>query len=406
LWDTRLAADTSAGREIVLVAAADRDAELSAWVWSDGTAVFPPFARYLMHAAKLRYEARLLDTWHRRAPAGDIDELTAELNAGLAPPEELRGKAGLMQSLVGRLRAEEARLANLEGELARLRQTVAISAGNLAAVPGCEASSGAGGIVAADQALARWLAQQVEDDLSYLRIDLSRMGRVRLLAAEALAQLPAGEPPRGSPLPDPGHAAAPAQRADQARWEDPPDVTRRVFVVHGRDGVLTERIEDLLRCVKLEPLEWETLVGASGSTAPYLGQLVARAPHLAQATLVLLSPDDIVELHPDLIQDNDLPHEQARAGQARPNVLFELGLAMMAYPDRTIVVEVGQMRPIADLGGLNVIRFDGSAVAIKKLLERLKQAGCPVEDSGTAWLSPGRFAGLPAYRRGPGMSSE
>ena len=69
-----------------------------------------------------------------------------------------------------------------------------------------------------------------------------------------------------------------------------------------------------------------------------------QAPHLAQATLVLLSPDNIVELHPDLLQENDHPYERARAGQARPNVLFELGLAFMAYPERTIIVEVGLMR--------------------------------------------------------------
>jgi predicted nucleotide-binding protein len=225
---------------------------------------------------------------------------------------------------------------------------------------------------------------------------------VRLLATEKLAQLQYDRPaPAGSEC-----AAAPGRPEDQLARGARTDISRRVFIVHGRDGRLTARIEDLLRTVGLEPLEWETLVEASGSTAPYLGQLVARAPHLAQATLAVLSPDDIVELHPDMFQDNDLPHERARAGQARPNVLFELGLALMAYPDRTIVIEVGRMRPVADLGGLNVIRFDGSAIGIKKLLDRLKQAGCPVNDSGTAWLSLERFADLAAYTRGPGTSSK
>jgi len=75
---------------------------------------------------------------------------------------------------------------------------------------------------------------------------------------------------------------------------------------------------------------------------------------------------------------------------------------LTTYPERTIVVEVGQMRPVGDLAGLNVIRFDGSAVATKKVLDRLRQAGCPVNDSGTGWLDPGRFTGMAAYRRGPG----
>ena len=48
-----------------------------------------------------------------------------------------------------------------------------------------------------------------------------------------------------------------------------------------------------------------------------------------------------------------------------------------------------------------MIRFDGSPPAIKKVLDRLHQAGCPVDYSGGAWLDATRFAGLSAYERGP-----
>ncbi len=171
-----------------------------------------------------------------------------------------------------------------------------------------------------------------------------------------------------------------------------PDISRRVFIVHGRDGVMTKRFFDLLSRVKLDPLEWETLVEASGSTSPYLGQVVAIAPHQAQATLVLLSADDVVELHSDLRLPGDMQHERARSGQ---------GLALTAYPERTIVVEIGELRPVADLAGLNVIRFDGSSVAIKKVLDRLEHAGCPVDWTGDHWLDESRFRGLVAFQRSP-----
>jgi predicted nucleotide-binding protein len=356
-----------------------------------------------MHVAKLRYEARLLDSWHHCGPTGDASELIAELSVTLTPEDYHPGKADLLQSLVSRLRREKLRLANLKAQLSRLGSTVAIAESNLAAIPDCAASSGASGMFAEDRKLAGWLARQVEDDLNYLGIDLDQVNNVLALADEELARSRPDRPePPVTPAPHSGQAAPSGQQGDHAV----PDTTRRVFVVHGRDGQLTGRIKELLYSVRLEPLEWEDLVRASGSTSPYLGQVVAKAPHLAQATLVLLSPDDIVELHSDLYHDNDLPHERARGGQARPNVLFELGLALMAYPERTIVVDVGQMRPIADLAGLNVIRFDGSAMAVKKLLDRLKQANCPVDDSGTDWLNPGRFADLPAYRRGPSGERE
>jgi predicted nucleotide-binding protein len=393
LWDTRLAADTSGVREIVLIAAADRDGELSAWAWSDGTTLIPPFARYLLYASKLRYEARLLDAWHHSPHADDIDQVLAELNAVLAPDAMDPRNAGLLQSRLSRLRAEEARLIRLKGDLCRLRETGSSARSNIDAVPGCSPSDATAGMFAADQALARWLTGQVEDDLTYLMIDLDQVQELRSLAAEELSQVQRGDPGWATSSRLPGSAGAQPIRED---------VSRRVFVVHGRDSSLAQCFFDLLHSVDLRPLEWETLVKGTGSTAPYLGQVVARAPHLAQATLVLLTPYDIVELHSDLFQDNDSPQEQARSGQARPNVLFELGLALMAYPERTIVVEVGQMRPIADLAGLNVIRFDGSAMPIRKLLARLELAGCAVDDSGTDWLDPGRFASMAACQRGPG----
>jgi predicted nucleotide-binding protein len=124
-------------------------------------------------------------------------------------------------------------------------------------------------------------------------------------------------------------------------------------------------------------------------------------PDNAQAVVVLLTPDDIVTLHPDLRGPKEPRDETAQVMQARPNVLIELGMALSAFRDKTVIVELGQLRRIADLDGLNVIRFNGSAESISKLVGRLGQAGCPVDTSGTDWLSPLRFANLEAYDRTP-----
>jgi predicted nucleotide-binding protein len=405
LWDTGLASDTSAVREIVLVAAAERDEELSAWAWSDGSPAMPPLARYLLHAAKLRYEARLFESWHAKTSANqDVNTLLAELNATLESDRPTPDSARMLNSLGRRLLADETRLTDLEADLARLGETVSIAQRNLAAQPGCDPNGGSAGMFAADQSLAGYMIGQIGSDRRYLQIDIDRIKGIREVMAEARAQI--GAHAAGTGTPARGSADAPPSTTSAGHRERPqgtqPDVARRVFVVYGRDGALADSFFDLLYALGLEPLEWERLVRTTGTTAPYLGDVVRDAPHLAQATLVLMSPDDIVELHPDLLKDNDHQYERARAGQARPNVLFELGLAFMAYPQRTIIVEAGVMRPIADLAGLNVIRFDGSAVAVKKVADRLAMAGCPVDTSGASWLDPGRFAGLATYRRGPG----
>lgn len=386
LWDLG-PGDTDRVREIVVIAAADREHELSAWAWSDGTTDLPLFARYLMHMAKLRYEACLLDTWENGYRDGDLGEMLAELNATLTPDVDDPGRADVLRSRLSRLGDQENRLKDLGADLERMRHTVDIGRDNLRAAAGPDAGQDTPGLFAADQALGRWLTQQLDDHLGYLRIDIAQTGRARENTAEELARSAPPEPASFSPG-APGTTGA--------------DVTRRrVFVVYGRDTELTSRFFDLLRAVDLRPLEWEQLVEATGRATPSLAEVVTRAPHFAQATLVLLSADDIVELHSDLYLAEDKAHERDRGAQARPNVLFELGLAVMAYPGSTVIVEVGNMRPLSDLAGLNVIRFDGSVHAIRKVLSRLQVAGCAVDYSGTDWLDASRFTGLRAFERGP-----
>jgi predicted nucleotide-binding protein len=175
--------------------------------------------------------------------------------------------------------------------------------------------------------------------------------------------------------------------------------SRSVFVVHGRDEEVRRSMFGLLRRLDLRPLEWEELVRATGSTAPYLGEVVRNAPSQAQAALVLLTPDDVAKLHPHLLGDTEPADETQLTGQPRQNVLIELGMVLMAYPERTVIVEVGRLRHVADTAGLNVIRFDGTQSALAKIAARLKQAGCLLDDSRPDWRDTWHFRNLSAYRR-------
>jgi predicted nucleotide-binding protein len=181
---------------------------------------------------------------------------------------------------------------------------------------------------------------------------------------------------------------------------------RKVFVVHGRDDVLRERMFEFLRALDLKPMEWELLAGAGGATAPFLGDVVHRAPREARAAVVLMTPDDIVRLHPHLHGKAEPSFEVAATCQPRPNVLIELGIVLAVYPERTIILEIGNLRPIADINGRNVIRFDGSEVSIGKVVERLKLAGCAVDDRGSDWRRIQRFSGLDVYSRRPTIEGD
>ncbi|MEU9639413.1 nucleotide-binding protein [Streptomyces tendae] len=211
----------------------------------------------------------------------------------------------------------------------------------------------------------------------------------------------------------PIHAAPPAPATPPAQpyadgWRRPAaagpgdaERARSVFVVHGRDDQVRREMYELLRRLDLRPKEWEDLVRATGQASPFLGDVVAAAPAQAQAALVLLTPDDVVTLHPELRGHNEPDYETRPVCQPRPNVLIELGMVLMAYPERTLIVEVGGVRPIADIAGRNVIRFDGSDTALGKVVERLKLAGCTVNDTGSDWRQTYPFRHLSAYHRRP-----
>jgi hypothetical protein len=132
-------------------------------------------------------------------------------------------------------------------------------------------------------------------------------------------------------------------------------------------------------------------VDLTASAAPFVGDVLATAFEAAQAVVVLMTPDDLAQLRPDLRAPNDLDYETRPSGQARPDVLFEAGMALGLHPERTVIVELGRLRPFSDIGGRHVIRFDGSASSRQALLTKLADAGCEVDKKGSDWLTSGVF---------------
>lgn len=117
--------------------------------------------------------------------------------------------------------------------------------------------------------------------------------------------------------------------ADAEPTDDEPDSPdpRRVFVVHGRNMAVRDDFFALLRSFGLEPIEWAEAVRETGKASPYIGEILDAAFSRAQAVAVLLTPDDEVRLTSSLHTENEPILETATHLQARPNVLFEAGMA-------------------------------------------------------------------------------
>lgn len=217
-------------------------------------------------------------------------------------------------------------------------------------------------------------------DAGRLDADVYGSGERREITRIRGLSLPEAGPPGGPPRLEISPVESPAEDQDR----------RAVFVVHGRDDQLRKSMFDFLRSIDLRPMEWVELTRTADSASPYVGDLLDMGFERAQAVVVLFSPDEEAKLVPHLVTTDD---ESGR--QARPNVIFEAGLAMGRRPARTVLVEVGRLRPMSDIAGRHLVRLDDNSdrrVALRQdLAQRLEAAGCPVSLRGTDWHTAGTF---------------
>jgi predicted nucleotide-binding protein len=166
---------------------------------------------------------------------------------------------------------------------------------------------------------------------------------------------------------------------------------KAVFVIHGRNQAARRAMFEFLRSIELHPLEWSRIVAATEQASPYVGDVLETGFSMAQAAVALLTPDDVARLTKPLQGDNEPPHETILTGQPRQNVLFEAGMAMGKCPKRTVLVELGKLRPMSDTLGRHVIRLTNAHDSRQDLATRLQTAGCDVSLVGTDWHSSGDF---------------
>jgi predicted nucleotide-binding protein len=182
---------------------------------------------------------------------------------------------------------------------------------------------------------------------------------------------------------------------------------RGVFVVHGRNAEAAAAMSDLLSAFGLDPQFFRDSLQLTGKATPSIPEVLDVALNRSYACVVVMTPDDIAQLRSEYIRSSDPDHERKPVGQARPNVLFEAGMSWARHgAARTVIVELGTLRPLTDLAGLHTVHFDGSPSARRELGSKLETAGCPVNWSARDWLRAGNFDDVvAALRPDPGPFS-
>jgi predicted nucleotide-binding protein len=179
---------------------------------------------------------------------------------------------------------------------------------------------------------------------------------------------------------------------------------KKVFVVHGRNAGARQAMFDFLRSIGLQPIEWSMARSLTKQATPLIETIIDTAFQHAQAIVVLFTPDEIVALRDDYADGPSDP-DLAPAGQSRPNVIFEAGMAMGRHSERTVLVEFGIVRRFSDIQGRLPLRFDNTPQSRQELADRLETAGCETDLSGQDWYTSGTFVLPPALPEGLSFSS-
>lgn len=154
---------------------------------------------------------------------------------------------------------------------------------------------------------------------------------------------------------------------------------KKVFVVSGRNEKLRLSVFNLLRALKLEPMEWMEVIRETGETSPYLSQAIIKSIEKAGAVVVIMAPEEEAKLDEKFWMEEA---DKKTYRQPRPNVIFEAGLALGMKENKTIILQFGELRIFSDILGKHVTKYRGSDTESDfkcDLLEKLKIAGCQCE---------------------------
>jgi len=175
--------------------------------------------------------------------------------------------------------------------------------------------------------------------------------------------------------------------SEEKTTQDP----QKILVIYGRNEEARLALFTFLRAVGLHPFEWSELVKSTGKGSPHIYEILKKGFSEAKAVVVLMTPDDEGKLRAEFIKEDDLSSETELTPQARSNVIFEAGMALGLCAERTILVELGALRPFSDIAGLHVVRLDNSISMRQELAQRLLTLGCAAALSGTDWHKAGDF---------------
>ena len=161
---------------------------------------------------------------------------------------------------------------------------------------------------------------------------------------------------------------------------------KKVFIIHGRNVEARAAVEHFLKALKLEPIDFDELAADMGTE--FVGNIVVEGVRRAQGVVALFTPDEFAALLPAFRKTHDKPSDIMR-WQARPNVIFEAGIAFGIARERSALVTLGgEVSLFSDVEGIHLLRLNNHVESRGKFRQKLIGMRCDLDTRTNAWTDP------------------
>lgn len=166
---------------------------------------------------------------------------------------------------------------------------------------------------------------------------------------------------------------------------------KKVFIIHGRNMKARDELGIFVRSLGLSPINFMDLRASMGGT-PTVAEIVERGMDQAQGVIALITADEYAAVRPDFRYAHDQSDDIQR-WQARPNVIFEAGIAFGRDRKRVIFVLLGPPKLFTDVAGIHVLRPNNDPSGDRAVLRTTlwQGMGCDIEVHSTDWMRSGDF---------------
>jgi predicted nucleotide-binding protein len=166
---------------------------------------------------------------------------------------------------------------------------------------------------------------------------------------------------------------------------------KKVFIIHGRNMEARIQMGIFVRSLGLVPINFGDLRASMGGT-PNIADIVEAGMDQAQGVIALITADEFAAVRTDFRYDHDQPDDVSR-WQARPNVIFEAGMAFGRDRKRVVFVLLGGPKLFTDVAGIHVLRPTNDPSGDRSLLRSTlwQGMGCDIELHSTDWMKAGDF---------------